>query len=465
MRKSVFYIVTLFYLTGTFSGCTKWTEEKVNLLAAVTKIAQPIDDAAPLKGAIKGTMLANKKYTIDSNVIINRGDTVIIQEGVHINVRNKSAIVVRGILISLGTKAAPNWITVDSLQALKTDGPNTDPAKDVAFSGGWRGILCDTSCNMLILKWTHIEFGGAAWGNVAGPMVEQSATTAFSIIFQNPHGYFVMEDSWLYGGVDDAIRISNGKIAFIRNTFEKPGYNGGDCLNCKGGTVGDMAYNVFIGTATNGQKASNKGIPTGASQTNVRMWNNTFIAGGYRQIQTGRGANINFEEGAKGMAYNNLMVNCKFGLRIVGNPVADTAHIQYGNNYEYGDSLSVTNQIYPVTYITRPQTTDIPVPSSFLPAGYNPGDAYDGSSLIQKNNPLFYNFPLPVPGKIPLNGITAIGSYNFRLQGNSPAVGKGFIGFSPLAVVPVDPKYGVTEITLPGSDIGAYQTNGQGNLH
>ncbi|HSC36935.1 MAG TPA: hypothetical protein VLD19_03650, partial [Chitinophagaceae bacterium] len=37
-----------------------------------------------------------------------------------------------------------------------------------------------------------------------------------------------------------------------------------------------------------GQKASNKWQQVGARQTNIRMWNNTFIACGYRQIQSGR---------------------------------------------------------------------------------------------------------------------------------------------------------------------------------
>ena len=58
-----------------------------------------------------------------------------------------------------------------------------------------------------------------------------------------------MEDSWVYGGIDDPIRISSGNIAIFRNTEEKGGLNGGDGINVKGGTVGDMAYNFFIGNA------------------------------------------------------------------------------------------------------------------------------------------------------------------------------------------------------------------------
>jgi hypothetical protein len=452
------------------TGCKKWEEEKLSLSKGKELIAAPVDDTKPLCGAIKGTMLSGKTYTFGCDIVIKAGDTLTIQPGVHINVSNHSGLFVQGSLVSLGTKAAPVWITVDSLQKLKNDAPNQDPSKDVAFVGGWVGLYCAATCPMLILKWTHVEFGGYALTTDQGNLVSQKSGTAFSILYQNPNGIFVMEDSWLYGGTDDPIRISNGKIHLMRNTYEKAGVHGGDCLNCKGGTVGDMAYNLFVGVATNGQKASNKGIPVGAQQTNIRMWNSTFIACGYRQIQTGRGADINFEEGAKGMAYNNLMVNCKYGLRIVNNPAADTANIRYGNNYEYGDSLSVTNEIYPTNLggsggWTNPQLTDIPDYTKFLPANYKPGDSYDGSSLIQKNNPMFYNFPLPVKGNIPLSGIQAVGSFDFRLQAGSPAIGKGYTGITPLAVVPLDPKYGATEITLPGKDIGAFQFDGTGNQH
>ena len=469
--KQILFSTTMILCTCIFiTSCKKWSDEKLNLYVPAVQVAQPISDAAPLCKSIKGTMLAGKTYTIGCDVVINAGDTLTIQPGVHINVTNHSGIFVQGSLISLGTKTSPVWITVDSLQKLRNDAPNQDPATDPAFAGGWPGIYCASTCPYLILKWTHVEFGGAALSISQGALVNQSAGTAFSILFQNQKGMFVMEDSWLYGGVDDPIRVSNGKVAFLRNTFEKGGVHGGDCLNCKGGTVGDMAYNLFVGMATNGQKASNKGQPVGGNQTNINMWNNTFISCGYRQIQSGRGANINFEEGAKGMAYNNLMVNCKFGLRIVNNPPADTLNIKYGYNYEYGDSLVVVNQIYPTNASlsggwTRPQPTDIPDYTTFLPVNYKYGDTYDGTTVIQKNNPQFYNFPLPVPNKVPLYGIQAVGSYDFRLQPTSPAIGKGYTSFSPVGSVPIDPVYGLTEMTLPGKDIGAFQFNGTGNQH
>ena len=58
-----------------------------------------------------------------------------------------------------------------------------------------------------------------------------------------------------------------------------------------------------------------------------------------------------------------------------------------------------------------------------------------------------------------------VGSYNFTLKPNSPCIGAGYTGFGPRADVPVDLKYGATEILGPGKDIGCYQTNGRGNQH
>jgi len=255
---------------------------------------------------------------------------------------------------------------------------------------------------------------------------------------------------------------------FFRNTFEKNGANGGDCINVKGGTVGTMAYNFFIGTATNGQKASNKGQATGAPQTNIVMYNNTFVSGGYRQVQSGRGGCINYEEGAKGMYYNNVAINCRFGYRVVGNPVADVANMAYGNNYQYADSLSLANQFYPVGYITQPQATDIPsitTSTKYIPSGYVLGQIYDGTDVVQKNNPQFLNFPLPIPGNLPFAAYNAVGTFNFRLKASSPLIGKGRIDIAPLIVVPRDPIYGLADATPPGADLGCYQLNGTGNLH
>jgi hypothetical protein len=469
--KKTFYILTILLLTAVvFSSCTKLADFR-NLSTAVVPISSPISDVGCLtpiapatSSSVKGTMLAGKTYNVCGNIVINKGDTLIIQPGVTINFTGNYGIGVHGTLISLGTKAQPVYFT--QLGITKTDQVNANPATDPAFKGKWTGIMGATDCNKIILKWTHIEFaGGAPTGDIA-----VIYSLPYPVFFQNPYGILVMEDSWIYGSTDDAIRTFGGKMEFFRNTFEKCGYTSGETMNAKAGTVGDFAYNVCIGIATNGPKLSNISALTGVPESNMHIYNNTILNCGYRRSAAGRGGSIDFEQGAAGMAYNNIIANCKYGLRIVQNPIADTANIRYGYTYNYADSLSVANQFYPSlavsTAITKPQLTDMPLASTFLPAGWQVGAIYTANpAVIGTNNPQFINGPFPLPAGVSLSQIVTVGTYNFHLQANSPYVGKGFTGFTPRGDVPIDPIYGVTELTPPGKDIGAYQTNGTGNQH
>lgn len=462
MKRVSFTHIKCIWLLLMAASCQKFEERHASIWKPVITPSQPVSDAAPLCGSIKGTMLSGKTYTLGCDVVINEGDTLLIQDNVHINVTNQAGILVKGSLLCIGSQQNPNWITVDG--TAKTDARGSDPNSDPAYKGLWRGITGATDCPLLVIKWTHIEFGGAAAGSLIGPALGVASNkNTYDIFFQNPAGTFVLEDSWLYGSVDDPIRIVGGKVAMLRNTFEKCGFTGGEAVNIKGGTVGDFAYNLCVGMATNGPKASNNGGST--IQTNMRFYNNTIINCGYRRAATGRGGSIDYEEGAAGMYYNNLMVNCKYGPRVVVSPPADTTNLFYGTNFQYGDSLLVTNQFYPTTYIQKPQPTDIPNPASFLPPGYQPGDAYDGSSLIGKNDPQFIAGPVPLPAGYTLKDVNTVSTFNFGLRSGSPCIGKGYTGFTPTGNIPLDPVYGITELTSPGRDIGAFQFDGTGNHH
>lgn len=461
MRK-IYLFLTAVALTAGFYSCKKKSSEEVHINIPKFQIGQTISGDT-LSGSVKGTMISGKTYYFAGPVTVNKGDTLLMQDNIKLLALNPTAqLVVKGSFISLGSKDHPNFITgangINMTKSCTVLDPNSDPA----FTAQWGGIQCDTSCNLLVVKWTHLDYGG---GNVGtSPLVGYSSgDDLFTIIFQNPKGILIFEDSWIYGTTTDGIRIKGGLISVMRNTFEKISYNNGEAVNVKSGTVGDMAYNMIIGTAKNGLKASNKG---GLNQCNVSMYNNTMVNGGYRSADPNRGATLNFEEGAKGLAYNNIMVNSRYGLRIVGNPIADTANCKYGYNFNYGDSASVIAQIYPIGYLTKPMPTDIPAPSTFLPAGYKLGDAYTPTiNLLQANNPKFVNFPLPQTAAH-LRDIDYVGCYDFRLQSGSPAIGKGYAGFSPIYAVSriTDPNL-KANITLPNIDLGAYPTNGNGNQH
>jgi hypothetical protein len=238
----------------------------------------------------------------------------------------------------------------------------------------------------------------------------------------------------------------------MRNTFEKVGFQAGECVNVKSGSIGDIAYNLAVGGTGNAFKAANAGglFP----QSNMNLYNNTVISTGYRQAKVGEGGSLDFENGGRGICYNNLLVNCAFGLAIMGGggsiPAADTANLKYGYTYNYGDDTNITSQFLPAGYITQQMTSDI-----------NGGNATTPGS----NNPLFVGYALPVAVDFDFINNDFVGAYNFHLQPGSPAIGKGFTGFAPYGSVKADPIFGATEITQPGADIGAFQYDHTGNQH
>jgi hypothetical protein len=438
------------------AACKK--NDTVNTSKPPLQIGQSVT-ASYSGGPVQGTMLSGQTYTITSDIIVPAGDTLLIQPGVTVKIAAVVNIIVHGTFLSLGTQASPIWISPGTTHM---DQPfssiATALAADPAFLGGWFGISCDTLCPLFVMKWTHVEFCGATF--VTAPLSGLSAASpAWTLFYQNPNGIFDLEDSWLYGSVDDCVRITDGKVNIMRNTFEKTGSNGGEGVNVKSGTVGDIAYNLFAGGSTNGTKISNAGATP--IQCNIHCYNNTYIDCGYRQSDwPGHGGSIDLEKAAKAEIYNNLIVNSRVGLRIVN--TADTTDSQYGYTYNYADSLSVADMFYSVGDATHPQTTDIPTPSTYLPAGYTEGAAYSGAAVVSVGNPQFKNFTLP---NYQYQEIDYASGFDFHLTASSPAIGKGYTGFGPLGVVPVDPNYGATAITPPGSDMGAYQSNGTGNQH
>lgn len=464
VKAVLFFIGTL----SVLAGCGK--KEEVKVSDPFFKVGQKISTKTPLSGVIKGTLSADSTYTVAGDVFISENDTLVIQPGARVHFPGNAtySFIVKGSLLSLGTQTKPIYFTVPS--AVKTDTYGADPTKDPAYKGLWGGILGETTCKNIIIKWTHLEFGGGKLGTSPVSFLANGANS-YTLTNANPDAIVVLEDSWVYGAVDDPFRPFGGKYHVMRNTFEKCGFTGGEAMNIKSGSVGNFAYNLVVGMATNGPKASNNGGKN--PQTNIYMYNNTMVANGFRRTAAGRGGSLNFEEGARGVYYNNLMVNCKYGPRVVGATgnysgnalvVADTANIKGGYNYNYVDNLAMANEIYPTGFATKPQPTDIPAPSSFLPAGYKRGQVYDGTAVVGKNNPLFVGFTLPQT-TTNIADFSFVGTADFHLQGGSPAIGKGFTGFTPLAVVPISANFGATEITAPGADIGAFQRNGTGNKH
>src|ERR1700761_8967975 len=174
----IYFALTVFLFAATLSGCNKWAQDKTSVYKY---IAPPPPGGAipantPLCGSIKGVMTTGNTYNLGCTINVPAGDTLFIEPGVTINADTNSGIIVHGMLISLGTQAQPNVMTVPGIT--KNNTPGLPITQDPAHKGLWKGIMCDTSCKMLILKWTHVDFAGAAYGNVDGPAVGQSSGTS-----------------------------------------------------------------------------------------------------------------------------------------------------------------------------------------------------------------------------------------------------------------------------------------------
>jgi hypothetical protein len=465
------------------AACSSNKKDNVVVSVPLLQVGKAIPNTGTLTaGAYKGTLLANQTYTVSGDITINAGDTLLIQKGVTLKMTNGANIIVNGDLISLGTKDAP--ITITDPSKTKTMGAST-VASDPAYVGGWGGIYCSGTSKLVVIKWTHLDFGGAALQALPFANANSLKVGAqYILYFMNPSGVFIMEDSWIYGSPDDATRFYGGTYNIMRNTMEKCGSTGGDGFNAKGSSVGNMAYNLIIGGATNGTKTASDGTTAGECQ--FTMYNNTYVNDGFRNtgVFGARSGSAEIENNSRALVYNNLIVDCDFGVRIAGGPggakvyLADTTlntssliqKTAYGYNFYYVDNATMAGQIVPTSIaqpvVTHPQATDIPNMAAFLGANYTFGQTYDGSSLVGKNNPMFVNYPLPAASGFWITQASVDG-YNFHLQSSSPAAGKGTTtAFTPItAGIPVNANFGSSGITPPGKDMGCYQLNGSGNQH
>src|SRR5476651_557847 len=190
-------IISLCLSLFALASCSKKTDSVVVSVPQI-QVGKPISNASALPaGTYKGTMSANQTYTVTGDITINAGDTLLIQKGVKINMTNGANFIVNGDLISLGTKDAP--VTITDPRRTKTTGSST-VGQDSAYVGGWGGIYAGPTSKLVVIKWTHLDFGGAALK--ALPFTGANSLKAgdqYVLYFTNPNGVFILEDSWLYG--------------------------------------------------------------------------------------------------------------------------------------------------------------------------------------------------------------------------------------------------------------------------
>ncbi len=442
LKKSLLYL--LMAMMVAFVACEKEETEVEIDEGEQSDIVEITDATTELEGQMKGTLRAGKTYTVTGDLIIPEGEEIVAEAGVTLIFQVPAdgigyEITNHGSFISLGTEQNPNLLSVPA--DMRTDAN--------ILAGLWGGIQCSDKAEALVLKWTRMEY----LGGEGGPGTPRAGRIRYGIWTQSDQTEVVMENSWVYGTKDDFWRPVGGKIHIVGNTFEYCGEDGGDVINVKGGTVGNIAYNVVIGSATNAFKPSDDG--ESIIQTNIGIYNNTIINGGHRRAGLNRGSNINFENGARGFAYNNILVNNKNGIRILED--ADIANIDYDHTLYYAVAQEMSDQFLPQDAASVERPNDIqggPGENDPMFIEYDVTQFTYEQYLSGEEQPHHMN-------RMTNNSVT----YDLRLANGSPAIGAGTTDFSPVSVsFTLTGERGPT-MMAPSVDLGAYPTSGSGNRH
>lgn len=435
-RKILSTLVLGAALSGTVLTSCKKDDDKTT--TPTNTVANAISDAAPLKGAIKGTMVAGKTYKIGGDVFINKGDKVTIQEGVTIIVNgdgkqgSSPELVVDGNLYVYGTTDKPVTFTVD----------NAKKGLGNIFKGYWGGIQCTETAGEVVLLNTHIEYTGAP-AEAGSPAVKaeiyDEGEPRYGLLYTNINGKLVMQNSRIAYSVDDGMRVTGGKINLIGNKFEYNGETGGEAINIKSGVEGNIAFNTIYSCATNGIKWSNSG---GRSpQTDCAVYNNTVINSGWRRTKAGRGGSINIEKGARGIIYNNLIVNCKYGSRILANDPSDPGNTD-------GADVANTKMDYTWYYGYNDDMVKEFLPSAGAIKKHPKNDVHGKK---EENDPKFKNYNV----KTDISKIDWVKSYDFNLSADSKAKAGAKTDFSAkIATFSINGK--VYDAPKPAAHFGAY---------
>lgn len=381
-------------------------------------------------GEVSGVWEKNSTITVKGHITVPAGKSLMIEEGVTVLMSDTAIgqeILVYGNLYCKGTAAKPIKITVP--ENLRKPG---------LFPRIWGGIICAPSCKEVCLEYTEIAYTGYVTTEqspsvLAGLFKGSAGEGLPALNFRNEvDGKLIVEHCTFHHIGEDATYLEGGSYIIDNNLFYTLGETGGDAINLKSGSVTDICYNTFFSPNTNALKLSNSGdrVP----QCNPICYNNTLINAGWRRPSV-KGGGIWLETSVFAEIYNNLHVNCRFGVKF---SKADTRCV-YDYNYYYGYDQETVNNFQSTTKDVVRGPNDI------------------GGTVAGENDPKLKNFPL----NFDKNSAVFDPTWDFHLTAGSPAIGKGTTAFTR--------HFGTTGITLstgqtfkspePSTTIGAWGVN------
>lgn len=383
-------------------------------------------EGTELSGEVTGTLGPDQTYIVTSNIFVPEGQSLTIREGTTIIIDGTGRqgrspeINVSGSLYCYGTESKPIYIGVSEERRTEAN----------IFRGLWGGIVGTDKARDIVFEYTTIEFTGApaeAGSSIVAEGEIDEGEPRYAVYMVNPEGNFIMWHSRIAYTKDDAIRLNGAKTLIAYSEFAFNGETGGESVNTKSGVVGDFCYNIFYGIATNGLKAANsKGRQP---QCNNNYYNNTIVGSGWRRSQAGRGGSLNYENGARGEVFNNLVVDSRWGLRLFPpDDEPDMVNMRWGHHFYYGNHQETVNGFHPDNGIIGqniPGWEHIGIPDT---------DVFGG---VGENDPRFVGYTV---GSYSPNDYRAVNDVKFindmftmfRLRPDSPALNGGKTDFNPI---------------------------------
>ena len=316
----------------------------------------------------QGALVWTKDTTLTESVEIPIGTSLYIEPGVKVtcksDVQVPIEIVVLGNLYCMGSAQKPVVFTSD------TQKPES-----------WGGIICGYNAEEVVLNHVEVAYAGAtptesstSFQNHLFKTTIDGGVPAFH--FCNVNGKFVMANCFFHDNYNDQTYFTGGKGIIINNIFADSGNaaDGGEAINVKAGCKLDIANNLIYNACTNAFKLSNAGNSETVPLTEMTVYNNTMVNCGWRRSKNKKGGSVWVEKAAKPVFVNNLIYDCRYGLKQPKQDGADMEHSRLTPNYYYA-------------------STDIGVAQ--MAKGANLGIWFDTdikSSVAGQLNPLFKSF-------------------------------------------------------------------------
>lgn len=316
----------------------------------------------------QGALVWTKDTTLTESVEIPIGTSLYIEPGVKVtcksDVQVPIEIVVLGNLYCMGSAQKPVVFTSD------TQKPES-----------WGGIICGYNAEEVVLNHVEVAYAGATPTESSASFQNHLFKTTIdggvpAFYFCNVNGKFVIANCFFHDNYNDQTYFTGGKGIIINNIFADSGNaaDGGEAINVKAGCKLDIANNLIYNACTNAFKLSNAGNSETVPLTEMTVYNNTMVNCGWRRSKNKKGGSVWVEKAAKPVFVNNLIYDCRYGLKQPKQDGADMEHSRLTPNYYYA-------------------STDIGVAQ--MAKGANLGIWFDTdikSSVAGQLNPLFKSF-------------------------------------------------------------------------